>query len=153
MASFVYKNFKLFNMTWVVIILVALYFMVQFLRDLNRDNNDLDKISIDNKFKIITDILNAKAFKGNGEVRLHPNDKRSFHLYTKGANQIIEFEYGTGHLVITWKLKYSLDNEIIIKETFYNVRDIQDSEQIQIANGLIKRMEESIKQKTSFYKI
>ena len=90
---------------WVIFILVIVGIVLfNFANDLNKDNYDLQHQNVHEKFATITGALNAFAFNGKGSVI--PLDKRSYNLYEDGKNQIINFNYSTGHLTITWKYKY-----------------------------------------------
>ena len=70
-------------------------------------------------------------------------DKRSFNLYQDGKNQIIKFEYGTGHLTITWKYKY-FQKEIVHEKQYDNVRNLSLFEQQKIADNIISEMEQVV---------
>ncbi len=67
------------------------------------------------------------------------NSKREFSLYKEGANQIINFIYGTGDLTIIWKYKY-FQKELVHKKHFSNVRNLSVFEQQKIAEQMIKEM-------------
>lgn len=131
-------------MTWIIIILIVGYILFHFLKDLNKDNQDLKNQNIYEKFKVLADNINQNAYQGQGNIRMHPNDKRSFHIYKPNAPQIIEFQYGTGHLTIIWRYKYLGDNEIVYEETLRNVRDISDEEQNTVSKQIISEMNRRI---------
>lgn len=129
------------------IIIVVCFVLFAFLKDFNKDNQDLEEETITQKFKTIANTINKYAYNGLGKTVPHPNDKRSFHIYQDGAPQIILFEYGTGHLTITWKYKYMGDNEIVHKKIFHNMRNTSYNEQEKIAEGMISEMDKLISEK------
>lgn len=128
-------------MIWVIVIGVILFIMFRFFSDLNKDNYDLQGQSLAEKFSVITASLNNAAYNGRGKVT--PLDKRSFNLYEEGQNQIINFQYGTGHLTITWRYKY-YQKEIVHERQFNNVRNLSIFEQQKIANSMIMEMSQVV---------
>lgn len=134
-------------MKWLIITGVCLLIGVagriiySFLRDLNKDNTDLDGISLSDKFKIIVDELNLRAFNGRGDIILV--DKRNFNLYEDGQNQIIQFEYSTGTLTIRWRFKY-FHEEVIHEKHFHDARNLSASDQDMIASQMIEEMSQII---------
>jgi hypothetical protein len=134
-------------MKWLIITGVSLltgvvvHLIYSFLRDLNKDNNDLEGISASDKFKIIVHELNRSAFNGKGDII--QVDKRNFNLYEDGSNQIIQFEYSTGILTIRWRFKY-FHREVIHEKHFHDARNLSDSDQNIIALELIAEMSQII---------
>lgn len=125
-------------MIWVIIIIAIIAFiLIRFFRALNKDNYDLQRQTLSEKFKFIVDILNDAAFNGKGSVT--PLNKRSFNLYQEGQNQIINFMYGTGHLTITWKYKY-FQKEVVHERQFNDTRNLSIFEQQKIAEIMIDEM-------------
>jgi len=131
-------------MMWFVIISIVVGVLIAFLKDLNKDNKELNNQSISEKFKVIADEFNRNAFAGLADIRIHPNDKRSFHLYKEDSSQIIVFEYGTGILVITWRYKYMGEKEIVYKRTISDARNISLGEQKRIARQMNSEMNKRI---------
>ena len=82
-------------MTWIIVLLIVGYILFHFLKDLNKDNQDLNYQNIYGKFQVLADSINDSAYNGQGNIRTHPNDKRSFHIYKPNSPQIINFQYGT----------------------------------------------------------
>ncbi len=129
-------------MIWIIVIGIIGFIIFRFLTDLNKDNNDLQGQSLDEKFAVIVAAINNAAFNGNGTVTTV--DKRCFNLYENGQNQIINFQYGTGHLTITWRYKY-FQIEVVHKKKFNNVRNLSIPEQEKIADRMILEMEQVVK--------
>ncbi len=128
-------------MFWILFIVVVCYILFKFLNDLNKDKYDLEGKSLQEKFNIIVSAINNEAFNGEGEVtRL---DKRSFNLYQQGSNQIVNFQYSTGTLTITWRFKY-FQKEVVHKKDFYDVRNLSLFEQQKIADRMIEEMAEKV---------
>ena len=125
-------------MIWAIIIGVIFITLFRFLTDLNKDNYDLQGQSLAEKFKFIVEYLNEAAFQSNGRVVYI--DKRSFNLWKDGSNQIILFNYGTGHLTITWNYKY-FQKEVVHERVFKNVRNLSLFEQQKIATLMINEMQ------------
>jgi hypothetical protein len=103
----------------------------------NKDNSDLESTTVDEKFKLIVNLLNDFAFNRNGQVTM--TSKRSFNLYDQHSNQIIQFHYSTGHLTITWRYKY-FQKEVVLEKQFNNVRNLSLFEQENIAKRMISEM-------------
>ena len=82
-------------------------------------------------------MINEAAFNGDGSVTTL--DKREFNLYEDGQNQIIKFQYSTGHLTITWKYKY-FQKEIVHERQFNDVRNLSLFEQQKIGEQMIREM-------------
>jgi len=124
-------------MIWIIIIVIIGYVLFNFLNDLSKDNYDLRHQSLNEKFSIIVHSINEAAFNGQGDVIIL--NKRSFNLYEDGQNQIINFQYGTGILTITWKYKY-FQKQIVHEQTFSNVRNLSIFQQQKIAEKIILEM-------------
>jgi hypothetical protein len=123
-------------MIWILVIILTVL-LISFLTSFNKDNEDLQGITLSEKFEIIVDMINQVAFHGNGEIT--QISKREFNLYETGQHQIINFLYGTGHLTITWKYKF-FQKEIIHKKQFTNVRNLSLFEQQKIGEQMIEEM-------------
>jgi len=128
-------------MIWVVVIGIVGYILFRFSSDLNKDNEDLQGQSLTEKFSVIVSSINEVAYGGMGSVITL--DKRNFNLYQNGLNQIINFQYGTGHLTITWKYKY-FQKEIVHEKQYNNVRNLSLFEQQKIADNIISEMEQVV---------
>lgn len=128
-------------MIWIVVIAIVGYILFRFFSDLNKDNVDLAGQSLPEKFAVIVNSINEAAYGGMGSVTTL--DKRSFNLYQDGLNQIINFQYGTGHLTITWKYKY-FQKEIVHEKQYNNVRNLSLFEQQKIADNMISEMKQVI---------
>ena len=116
-------------------------YCLDFFSDLNKDNADLQGQSLPEKFAVIVSSINEVAYGGMGKVTTL--NKRSFNLYQDGQNQIINFQYGTGHLTITWKYKY-FQKEIVHEKQYNNVRNLSLFEQQKIADNIISEMEQVV---------
>lgn len=128
-------------MIWVIVIGIIGFILFRFFSDLNKDNYDLQGQSLAEKFSVITAAINDAAYNGRGQVTTL--DKRSFNLYEDGQNQIINFQYGTGHLTITWKYKY-FQKEVVHERQFNNVRNLSIFEQQKIADRMIMEMSQVV---------
>ena len=126
-------------MGWVIVIGIVGFILFRFFSDLNKDNADLRGQSLPEKFAVIISSINKVAYGGMGKVTTL--DRRSFKLYQAGQNQIISFQYGTGHLTITWKYKY-FQKEIVHEKTYNDVRNLSLFEQQKIANNIVSEMEQ-----------
>ena len=124
-------------MIWIVVIGIVGFIMIRFFSDLNKDNTDLQGQPLSKKFTVIVNSINEAAYGGMGKVIIL--DKRSFNLYQDGQNQIINFQYGTGHLTITWKYKY-FQKEIVHEKQYNDVRNLSLFEQQKIADNIISEM-------------
>jgi len=124
-------------MIWIFVAGIVLFILFSFFKDASKDKDDLRNTSLKEKFNVIVNTLNNEAFNGNGSVT--NLDKRSFNLYEQGKNQIIQFQYGTGHLTLTWKYKY-FQKEIVHEKTYTNVRNLSLFEQKKIADDMINQM-------------
>jgi hypothetical protein len=128
-------------MIWIIVIGIVGFILFRFFSDLNKDNADLQGQSLPEKFAVIVSSINEVAYGGMGKVTTL--DKRSFNLYQDGQNQIINFQYGTGHLTITWKYKY-FQKEIVHEKQYNNVRNLSLFEQQKIADNIISEMEQVV---------
>lgn len=124
-------------MIWVIIIGIVIFIFIRFFIDLEKDNYDLQGQSLSEKFKFTVEALNDAAYNGRGSITTL--DKRRFNLYENGSNQIIHFNYSTGHLTITWKYKY-FQKEIVHEKQFNEVRNLSLFEQQKLAEVMIKEM-------------
>ena len=52
-------------MIWTILIVVVVLILFNFLKDLNKDNYDLQSQTIDAKFSIVVSMINEYAFKGS----------------------------------------------------------------------------------------
>lgn len=129
-------------MIWVILIGIISYLLFRFFSDLNKDNYDLQYRTLEDKFQVVVNLINEFAYNGQGTITTL--DKRKFNLYQEGQNQIIHFQYSTGHLIITWKYKY-FQKEIIHERQFDYVRNISIFEQQKIADIMIKEMKQVVK--------
>ena len=128
-------------MIWIIVIGIVGFILFRFFSDLNKDNADLQGQSLPEKFAVIVSSINEVAYGGMGKVTTL--DKRSFNLYQDGQNQIINFQYGTGHLTITWKYKY-FQKEIVHEKQYNNVWNLSLFEQQKIADNIISEMEQVV---------
>jgi hypothetical protein len=127
-------------MSWVVSVVLVLFvflFVIPFFSGLLKDKNELNKVSLKEKFKVIIELLNLAAFDGHGSVRM--TSKKTFNLYEDGQNQIISCDYYYGHLTIIWKYKY-FHNEIVHQKIFHDLRNISLDTQKNIATEMINEM-------------
>lgn len=124
-------------MIWTIVIVIIGYILIRFFISLSKDNDDLQGRTLDDKFNVIVNMINDAAFNGRGSVTTL--DKREFNLYEEGQNQIIKFQYSTGHLTITWKYKY-FQKEVVHKRQFNDVRNLSLFEQQKIGEQMIKEM-------------
>jgi len=122
---------------WYFILAIVGYLLFNFLWDLNKDSHDLQSTSVNKKFGVVAQAINNVAYNGMGEIV--PLDKRSFNLYKTGSNQIVNFQYSTGHLTITWKYKY-FQKEVVHEKQYNDVRNLSIFEQQAIAEEMINEM-------------
>ena len=130
-------------MIWIIIIGIVAFILFRFYNSLNNDNYDLLNQSVSKKFSVIVNMIHDEAFNGLGEITIL--DKRVFNLYQDGQNQIINFNYSTGHLTITWKYKY-FQKEILHSKTFKHVRNLSLFEQEKIGRIMIDEMNRVVEQ-------
>jgi hypothetical protein len=124
-------------MIWIIAFAIVGYILFRFFSSLSKDNDDLQGQTLSGKFSIIASMLNDAAFDGKGDITTL--NKREFNLYEDGQNQIIKFQYSTGHLTIIWKYKY-FQKEIIHERQFNDVRNLSIFDQQKIAEQMIKEM-------------
>jgi hypothetical protein len=122
-------------MIWTIVIGAIIYGIYRFANGIRKDVHDLHEKPVSDKFFIIVNNINEVAFDGNGVVT--PINYSEFNLYKEGSNQIIQFSYSLGGLVITWIYKYA-QREVVHTEIFVNVRNISLSEQEMMANKFIR---------------
>lgn len=127
-------------MIWIILVIVGII-VVKFLTDMNKDTKVLGGKSAAEKFEIIVSQLNNHAFHGIGKVTT--NGIKFFNLYDGESNQIIEFQYNTGVLHITWSYKY-FQKEVVHKREFRDVSNLSIFEQQNIAVQMIKEMEQLV---------
>jgi hypothetical protein len=128
-------------MIWVILIAVIAIIgviLIMFFISLQKDNEDLQTQSLDQKYFEIVKMINNAAFNGNGSVTIL--SKREFNLYKHGENQIIQFLYSTGKLTIIWKYKY-FHKEVVHERTFGKVRNLSVFEQKALGENLLKEMD------------
>ena len=128
-------------MIWVVVFGIIGFILFRFFSELNEDNYDLQGKSLSEKFAVIVSAINNAAFDGRGSITTL--DKRSFNLFESGGNQIITFQYSTGHLTITWRYKY-FQKEVKHEKQFNDVRNLSIFEQQKIADWMILEMAQVI---------
>jgi len=124
-------------MVWTIVIAIIGIILFRFLTSLSKDNDDLQGRTLSEKFNVIVNMINEAAFNVDGSVTTL--DKREFNLYEDGQNQIIKFQYSTGHLTITWKYKY-FQKEIVHERQFNDVRNLSLFEQQKIGEQMIREM-------------
>ncbi len=124
-------------MIWIILGGAVIFIFYKFVVAYNKDNQDLQRESVAEKFSVIVANINDAAFGGEGEVTEF--DKRSFSLYKEGENQIINFVYATGSLTIKWQYKY-FQKEVVHEKRINNVRNLSIFEQQKIARGMILEM-------------
>jgi hypothetical protein len=124
-------------MVWTIVIAIIGIILFRFFTSLSKDNDDLQGRTLSEKFNVIVNMINEAAFNGDGSVTTL--DKREFNLYEDGQNQIIKFQYSTGHLTITWKYKY-FQKEIVHERQFNDVRNLSLFEQQKIGEQMIREM-------------
>jgi len=124
-------------MIWAILIAIVGYVVFRFTVSLNKDNEDLMHQSLPEKFSVIVTAFNQAAFQGLGAVTVL--DKREFNLYRNGASQIINFQYGTGGLTLTWKLKY-FQKEVVHKKVISDARNLSIFDQQKIADQMLKEV-------------
>ena len=124
-------------MVWTIVIAIIGIILFRFFTSLSKDNDDLQGRTLSEKFNVIVNMIKEAAFNGDGSVTTL--DKREFNLYEDGQNQIIKFQYSTGHLTITWKYKY-FQKEIVHERQFNDVRNLSLFEQQKIGEQMIREM-------------
>jgi len=122
---------------WFIVFVLIGGILYMFFSDLNKDNQELQHQRLSEKFSYLVEAINMAAYNGQGQV--NEVDKRRFNLYQSGQNQIIMFDYSTGHLTITWKYKY-FQKEVVHEKRFANVRNISLIQQENMAETMINEM-------------
>lgn len=124
-------------MIWAIVIGIVGYSLIRFFIALSKDHDDLQGQTLDQKFGIIVNLINQVAFNGLGSVTTL--NKREFNLYLEGENQLIKFQYSTGHLTITWRYKY-FQKEVVHERQFNYVRNLSVFDQQKIGEQMIREM-------------
>lgn len=124
-------------MVWIILLFIVGLLLFRFFTAFTKDEDDLQHQTLSEKFAVIVHMINEAAFNGRGEITVL--DKREFNLYEDGENQIIKFQYSTGHLTITWKYK-CLQKEVVHQRQYNNVRNLSLIEQQRIGVNIIKEM-------------
>ncbi|MDA3781179.1 MAG: hypothetical protein PF487_13280 [Bacteroidales bacterium] len=125
-------------MFWGLLIGIVIIILIRFFNGLSKDNDDVRFQPLNEKFKVIAGLINEDAFNGFGKITSINN--REFNIYQEGQNQIIQFQYSTGHLTIIWKYKY-FQKEVVHKKQFNDVRNLSLFEQQRIAEIMINEMD------------
>ena len=125
----------------IIIIAIVAFILYKFISSLNKDNEVLNQQPLSQKFSVIVDLINKSAYNGQGDITVL--DKRSFNLYCEDHNQIINFQYSTSSLTITWKYKW-FNNEIVHSKDFNQVQNITIDGQNRIAHQMINEMSDVI---------
>ena len=127
-------------MIWTIVGIITMIIgiiLFRFFADLNKDDEDLQKKPLPDKFKVIMQMINASAFNGEGVLKMFSN--REFVLHKDGLGEVIHFVYSTGNLTIIWKYTYYY-KEVVHKHQFDNVRNLSLLEQQKIADLIIREM-------------
>lgn len=133
-------------MIWTFVILIVGYVIYKFFNSLEEDKDDLNNQKLSEKFNAIINMLNDAAFNGKGDINIE--DNRNLNIYENDSNQIIELQYSTGSLSITWKYKY-YQKEVVYKKNFPESRNLSIFDQKKIAELVISQMSELIKKHKS----
>ena len=121
-----------------VILLILAVLVIPFTRQIVKDKQELAISPINEKFRIIADILNDTLLDGMGELVLFDSEPRQMNLFSdERSNMLIVFYYSTGHLTITLKYKY-LQNEMVFQKQFFDLRNLSVYRQRDIANEFIE---------------
>lgn len=127
----------------VVILVIALIF-IPFSRQILLDKQELAQTPINEKFKVLVEIINDKLFDGRGEVTLFDDDPRSMNLFSDDmSNYLIQFYYSTGNLTITLNYKY-YHNELVHKEQYSGLRNLSIFMQKDIAYSFLEVCQKQI---------
>lgn len=130
-----------------IIIIIALVVIIAFVRSLAEDNEEFSNQSVTEKFKPLINDLNNKVYGGGAETTIL--SKRSFNLYKKPSNEIIQFLYSSGGLTVKWSYKY-FQKEMIKTKVLANARNISVFDQLAFSEKLISFMNgEKMKFQTS----
>lgn len=141
MENYQYNTgFVLMVIALVLLGLVILSSIIIYFYFYTKNKNILESISPSKKFYKTTEILNKYVFAENG----HINEKEAiFQLYEEKMNHLIDFEFHTCNLIITWRYKY-YQKEMIYTKIFKNVDNITVFQTQNIAKTLITEMEKKI---------
>ena len=121
-----------------VVLLILALLVIPFTRQIVKDKQELESNPINEKFKILVDIVNDNILDGLGELILFDSEPRQMNLFSdERSNILIVFYYSTGHLTITLKYKY-LQNEMVFQKQFFNLRNLSVYRQKDIANEFIE---------------
>ena len=124
-------------MIWIIAIAIIGFIAFKFFSDFNKDKEDLERTTLDKKFKVIIDLINETAF--NGRAKIIELGLYSVNLHQNGKNQLVNFTYAAGHLTITWKYKF-YQKEVVHEKVFYDVRNLSIFEQQKVAETMINEM-------------
>ncbi|RCH56136.1 hypothetical protein DJ568_05155 [Mucilaginibacter hurinus] len=130
-----------------VIIALAVAAIVYFFKTAKKTRLDIKQEDLYQKFKSITDALNATAFENKGHVIKLNN--HSYNLYKEGANQLLNFAIEGNNLTITWRFKH-LKRETKHERTFHNIsQDAAEQEKLALTligemNVIIERLQTSV---------
>lgn len=130
-------------MIWIIVAGIVIFFVVKMIVSYQQDNVDLKERGLQEKFHVIISRLNEYAFNSNGVITKF--DKRECNLYDEGSNQIINFLYSQGTLMITWKFNY-FQKEVMHKKNFLNTRNLSLFEQRKMADAVINEMEKVVRE-------
>lgn len=121
-----------------IIIIIALVVIIAFARSLAKDNEEFSNQSVTEKFKPLINDLNNKVYCGGAETTIL--SKRSFNLYKKPSNEIIQFLYSSGGLTVKWSYKY-FQKEVIKTKVLANARNLSVFEQLKFSEDLYNFIE------------
>lgn len=122
-------------------IIIFRFFFV-FFSERKKDLIELENHPLEEKFSVLVSSINLEAFGGKGEIV--DRETKFFNLYREGSHQLVTFIYGTGHLTIIWRYEY-LQKEVCHKIHLKNVRNINASDQYEVAESFILEMRKIIK--------
>jgi len=127
--------------TIVIIVLIILLLLaiaiVPFVRQMIIDSWELKRTPIYKKFEILAHIISDELMDGEGEITRFKDDPKMMNLMSPNKrNLLIRFYYSTGNLTLT--LNYMFYHvELVHDEPYYGVRNIDISEQENIATQFI----------------
>jgi len=126
-------------MIWIILIIgIVVFIIFRYLNESDKDKEDLQSKSLDEKFKHTVRVLNEYVFNGQGEI-INFKKKGYFNLYKHPSNQLLQFSYFSGCLTIVWHYKY-FQKETSHKKVFCNVRNLSLFEQQRIGEEMIEEM-------------
>lgn len=118
------------------VILIVLLFILPFLRDLKKDEEDL-KIPLEIKFAATIAYINKALLDSTGTTNHPGKDARALNLFSNiYANKIIRFNYSTGNLNINLGYKF-FNKEMNFEKVYRQVRNVSIFDQQRIANDFI----------------